>query len=128
MYLRNAWYVAAWPSELNAGPLARTFLDEPVVLFRTEDGAMHALEDRCCHRNLPLSMGKVEGDNLRCGYHGLLFDRAGKVNAKGRPMAARASGRSDRLGTTRHTNKKRPCGRFWQNWRSGRDSNPRPPA
>jgi vanillate O-demethylase monooxygenase subunit len=79
MYLRNAWYVAAWPSELNTGPLARTFLDEPVVLFRTEDGAMHALEDRCCHRNLPLSMGKVEGGNLRCGYHGLLFDRAGKV-------------------------------------------------
>jgi phenylpropionate dioxygenase-like ring-hydroxylating dioxygenase large terminal subunit len=78
MYLRNQWYVAAWPSEIGAAPLARTFLDEPVVLFRAKDGSAHALEDRCCHRNLPLSLGKIEGDNLRCGYHGLLFDTSGK--------------------------------------------------
>jgi vanillate O-demethylase monooxygenase subunit len=36
-----------------------------------------ALEDRCCHRSLPLSLGKLDGDNVRCGYHGLLFDRNG---------------------------------------------------
>jgi phenylpropionate dioxygenase-like ring-hydroxylating dioxygenase large terminal subunit len=53
-------------------------LDEPVVLFRKENGEAVALEDRCCHRHLPLSMGKVEGDELRCGYHGLKFDAAGR--------------------------------------------------
>ena len=57
--------------------MARKIANDPLVFYRTEDGAPVALEDRCCHRNLPLSMGKVEGSNLRCGYHGLLFDRAG---------------------------------------------------
>ena len=46
-------------------PLARTLLGEPVVLFRTGDGTPAALEDRCCHRQLPLSMGEVVGDGIR---------------------------------------------------------------
>lgn len=78
MYLRNSWYVAAWDREVSRSPLARTFLGEPVLLYRKLDGAVVALEDRCCHRQLPLSMGKVEGDELRCGYHGLKFDASGK--------------------------------------------------
>ena len=77
MFLRNSWYVAAWDREVTRGLLARTFLDEPVVLYRKEDGTPVALEDRCCHRQLPLSMGKLEGDALRCGYHGLLFNSQG---------------------------------------------------
>jgi len=77
MFLRNCWYVAAWASEVKRTPLARLFLDRPVVLYRTEKGDAVALEDRCCHRNLPLSMGKIEGDAIRCGYHGLKFDRSG---------------------------------------------------
>lgn len=78
MFLRNSWYVAAWDREISHVPLARTLLGEPVVLYRKQSGAPVALEDRCCHRHLPLSMGKVEGDRLRCGYHGLLFDASGK--------------------------------------------------
>ena len=54
------------------------FLGEPVVLYRREDGTPVALEDRCCHRHLPLSKGRVEGDDLRCGYHGLRFDASGR--------------------------------------------------
>lgn len=77
MFLKNCWYVAAWGSEVGNTPFARVICGEPVVMFRTEDGRAAALEDRCCHRNLPLSMGKVEGNSLRCGYHGLLFDRGG---------------------------------------------------
>ena len=76
-FLRNSWYVAAWDREVTRSLLARTLLDEPVVLYRKEDGSAVALEDRCCHRQLPLSMGRLEGDNLRCGYHGLLFDCSG---------------------------------------------------
>ena len=49
MSVRNAWYVAAWEMEIGAAPLARTILNEPVVMFRTSDG-IAALEDRCCHR------------------------------------------------------------------------------
>ena len=77
MYLRNCWYAAAWDHEVGEAPFARTLLDEPVVLFRTADGTPAALQDRCCHRALPLSMGRVLGDSLQCGYHGLRFDRDG---------------------------------------------------
>jgi vanillate O-demethylase monooxygenase subunit len=77
-YLRNAWYLAAWADELKPGKiLPRTLLDEPVALYRTPEGAGVALEDRCCHRSLPLSLGRLEGDGVRCSYHGLLFDAGG---------------------------------------------------
>ncbi len=77
MFLHNCWYVAAWDNEIGREPFARTILDQPVVLFRTQGGEAVALEDRCCHRQLPLSLGRVVGDALQCGYHGLEFDRAG---------------------------------------------------
>lgn len=77
MFLRNAWYVAAWAHELTDRPLARRILDEPVVLFRSESGAAAALRDRCPHRHLPLSMGKVAGETIECGYHGMQFGSNG---------------------------------------------------
>ena len=77
MFLENTWYVAAWNHEIADGLLARTILGRPVVLFRDAAGRPVALEDRCCHRSLPLSLGKVVGDRVQCGYHGLEFDRTG---------------------------------------------------
>jgi phenylpropionate dioxygenase-like ring-hydroxylating dioxygenase large terminal subunit len=78
MILKNAWYVAGWDTELQPGGLlSRKILDVNVVIYRKEDGSVAALEDRCCHRFAPLSMGRLEGDNLRCMYHGLMFDPAG---------------------------------------------------
>ena len=73
MFLKDCWYVAAWSSEIGREPLARTLLDQPVALYRGEDGTAIALADRCCHRAMPLSMGKVVGDRLQCSYHGLQF-------------------------------------------------------
>jgi vanillate O-demethylase monooxygenase subunit len=78
MFLRNRWYVAAWDDEITDKPLARTLLNEPIVLYRTTDGTPVAFEDRCVHRRLPLSMGWVVGDALRCRYHGLTYDKTGK--------------------------------------------------
>jgi len=77
--LRNQWYCAALSHEIGQAPLGRIFLGEPVVMYRKSDGSAVALEDRCCHRRAPLSKGQVEGDNLRCGYHGLLYEPGGKV-------------------------------------------------
>ena len=77
MFLRNFWYVAAYYHEIGRKPLGRTVLGEPVVLFRKEDGTAVALEDRCVHRHLPLSMGRLVGDTLQCHYHGLRYDRTG---------------------------------------------------
>ena len=77
MFVRNAWYVAAWDHEVGRDMRRRILLDEPVVLFRREDGTPVALEDRCCHRQAPLSMGKLVGNIVECPYHGLQFDPTG---------------------------------------------------
>lgn len=74
----NQWYVAGFSWLVTDKPVARTFLNQDVVLFRTKDGAIVAFEDRCCHRALPLSFGTVEERGLRCGYHGMLFDDSGR--------------------------------------------------
>lgn len=74
MFVRNCWYVVAWEHEIGADALfSRTVLGEPILLYRTADGEVVALEDRCCHRLAPLSLGRKEGDCVRCGYHGLKF-------------------------------------------------------
>jgi phenylpropionate dioxygenase-like ring-hydroxylating dioxygenase large terminal subunit len=79
-YVRNAWYVAAWEQDLETGkPAPVTILDEPIVVYRTATNRLVALEDRCVHRLAPLSLGRCEGERLRCMYHGLLFDPDGKV-------------------------------------------------
>ncbi len=78
MFIRDQWYIAGWDHEVGRKPLARTICNEPVVLYRTLAGAPVALYDACPHRLLPLSMGMLEGDNLRCRYHGMLFDGAGQ--------------------------------------------------
>lgn len=96
MFLKNTWHVAAWAEQVPTGQMvARTILDEPVVLFRTSDGVAAALEDRCPHRFAPFSAGRVAGDRVVCGYHGLEFDRSGVcvLNPHGSgkiPGAARA--------------------------------------
>lgn len=81
MFVRNAWYVAAWAKEIKSKPFARTILGEPVVIYRGADGKVAALEDRCCHRGLPLSMGKVRENKIECGYHGAVFDCTGKCTS-----------------------------------------------
>lgn len=77
-YLRNIWYVAAWSNEIVPGAIvARTILQEPVVLFRGEDGKIAALLDQCPHRFAPLSAGVLSDGKLACRYHGLAFDGGG---------------------------------------------------
>jgi phenylpropionate dioxygenase-like ring-hydroxylating dioxygenase large terminal subunit len=77
-YLRNSWYVAGWSDDLDATPLARTFLDEPVALYRDEDGVAHAIGGMCPHRFAALGNGRVVGAELECPYHGLRFDASGR--------------------------------------------------
>lgn len=79
MFIRNSWYVGAWSHEF-AGEtmLARKLLGERVLFFRTSAGRAVAMQDRCSHRFAPLSIGRKEGDTVRCMYHGLVFDEDGK--------------------------------------------------
>ena len=71
------WYVACESSALKKGPVSLTIFDQPFVVFRGENGEVGALLDRCPHRNVPLSLGRVQGNHLECGYHGWQFDTAG---------------------------------------------------
>jgi len=78
MFPKNFWYVAAWDWEVRRQELlARTICNEPIVFWRREDGTPAALEDRCCHRHMPLSHGKLRGNDVECLYHGLVYDGSG---------------------------------------------------
>jgi len=78
--LRAFWYVAAESTALAPGRvLGRTVLGEPLAVFRDALGRPAALEDRCRHRAVPLSRGRVEVGRLRCGYHGWLYAGTGEV-------------------------------------------------
>lgn len=78
-FIRNAWYAGAWGHELTTeNMLARKLLGESLLFMRLADGAVTAMRDRCSHRFAPLSIGRREGDLVRCMYHGLLFNRDGK--------------------------------------------------
>ncbi len=78
-FLRNQWYVACWSHEVPQDDfLGRTIANLPLLLMRTAKGDISVLEDRCCHRHAPLTLGRREGDCVRCMYHGLLFNTEGR--------------------------------------------------
>lgn len=74
----NAWYAAAYDVEVGRALMARTVCNQKLVLFRRTDGVVAALEDACWHRLLPLSMGRLQGDEVTCGYHGLVYNAQGR--------------------------------------------------
>jgi len=80
-FVENIWYAAAWEWEVADADskLARTICEVPLVFYKTERGKYVALDNRCCHRSAPLSLGRIEGECLRCMYHGMLFNAEGKV-------------------------------------------------
>lgn len=91
-YLPDAWFIVATSAELRARPLAVTLQGRPLVVFRAKDGAPSALSDRCPHRNVPLSLGRVRQGELECAYHGWRFDGGGQCTAvPGLPDGAEVS-------------------------------------
>jgi len=77
-FVKNAWYVAGWSRDFGEALTRVTITGEALVFYRTRAGEIVALEDRCPHRLLPLSMGKRIGDDIQCGYHGMTFGPDGK--------------------------------------------------
>jgi renierapurpurin 18,18'-hydroxylase len=75
------WYpVALSGSVRREKTFAATFAGERIALYRGESGTVYALEDRCAHRQIPLSMGVVEGDVLRCCYHAWAYRGNGRIS------------------------------------------------
>lgn len=77
--LKRYWYIACPSRDLGRRPLGTTLLGQPIVLFRRAGGAPAALEDRCAHRNAPLSRGKMVNGTLECPYHGWRYAQDGTV-------------------------------------------------
>src|SRR5687768_15014005 len=79
--LPHQWFIACRSDELSRKPLPRTIQGTPLALFRDYSGRPAALLDRCPHRNVPLSMGRVADGQLECGYHGWRFDGGGQCKS-----------------------------------------------
>ena len=76
----NYWYPLEWSAALGRGKtMEAVFWGESIALYRGEDGRVRAIENRCAHRQIKLTMGHVKGCNLVCLYHGWVYDEAGKL-------------------------------------------------
>jgi phthalate 4,5-dioxygenase oxygenase subunit len=91
--LRQYWQPAALVDELNGKRpvLPVSLLGEKLVLFRNEQGRYGLMDRRCPHRGADLCFGRLEGDGLRCPFHGWLFDSSGQcLGQPGEPASSRA--------------------------------------
>ena len=86
------WYAVEYDRAIRPGQVIATrFWGQPIAVYRGADGRLRALEDRCAHRQLQLSLGEVTGCALTCAYHGWSYDEDGALAAIphdrcGRPM------------------------------------------
>jgi vanillate O-demethylase monooxygenase subunit len=92
---RSFWHPVAWSHEVARVPVAVTLLGEPLVVVRRSSGEVAAYIDECPHRGAPLSLGRLEGDELVCAFHGWRFGPDGAatcIPALGRdaPIPSRA--------------------------------------
>ena len=78
MWIKNCWYIAGFAHEVGQKILARKLLNQAVILWRTSQNKLVAMEDRCPHRLVPLSIGALVQDQVECGYHGLTFNGEGR--------------------------------------------------
>lgn len=81
-YMRCFWHPIAATIELDTWPLKKVrLLGEDLALFRTDDGTLGLVGDRCAHRGASLSCGMTDGKELRCAYHGWAYDITGRCTA-----------------------------------------------
>ena len=76
--MKNQWYIACQSKQLNSKPIARTIVGEHLALFRNKAGKPGALTDRCIHRNIALSRGRITEQGLQCNYHGWTYNIKGQ--------------------------------------------------
>ena len=79
----NGWFALCFSAELRPGELeARTLFGREVIVFRTESGRAAMLDAHCPHLGAHLGEGgRVEGETIRCPFHGFRFDTEGACTA-----------------------------------------------
>ena len=85
MAVLDHWHPVLPTRMLKRQPVAVRLAGHELVLFRTAAGTVGALEERCPHRRMRLSLGSVIGERLRCLYHGWTFDADGNGESPGTP-------------------------------------------
>lgn len=80
--LRRYWHPVGCSALVDGKPQRVKLLDEDLVLYRGESGKPVLMQLRCTHRNVALDYGRVEGDAIRCPYHGWLFSNTGACIAQ----------------------------------------------
>ena len=76
-YVENTWYPLAWSRDIKHELSSHRIIEKDLVLYRTSEDQVVAMDDLCPHRLLPLSMGRLKGDAVECGYHGVTFNCSG---------------------------------------------------
>lgn len=77
--ITDAWYIGLPSARLGKHPVQRVVEGKALVFFRNSEGIPYALADKCLHRGMLLSEGRVEGDCIKCPYHGWEYDGQGRV-------------------------------------------------
>jgi vanillate O-demethylase monooxygenase subunit len=79
-FVENAWYVAGRSAEFPVDqPKGQKIGNRPVLVWRTRDDKIAAFDDRCVHKRMPLSEGRILADGvLECPYHGFCYEPSGK--------------------------------------------------
>ena len=93
--IRNQWYGILDSKDVKSKkPIGVTRLGEKLVFWRSENGRVNCIFDKCCHRGASLSAGKIVHDKMACPFHGFQYDASGKVtlipaNGKNAPIPER---------------------------------------
>ena len=76
--LRRCWHPVAYAADVGEQPRAATLLGEPLVIWRDAERRVRVLGGACAHRGTALSLGRVEGGEIVCPYHGWRYDAQGR--------------------------------------------------
>lgn len=88
-YMRRFWQPIALSQDLKDLPKAIRILGEDLVVFRNGEGRTGCLELHCSHRGTSLEFAVIEGDGIRCCYHGWMFGTDGKIlDTPGEPLGS----------------------------------------
>ena len=80
--LRRYWQAVGCSEFVTSKPQRVKVLGEELVLYRGASGSPVLMQLRCAHRSLALDFGRIEGDSIRCPYHGWLYDQSGQCVAQ----------------------------------------------
>ena len=77
--IRNQWDIVLDSGQIKQDPVGVTRLGEKLVFWRDQQGKLACIADRCCHRGVMLSPGKLVEGRLQCPFHGFEYNSSGKV-------------------------------------------------